>query len=178
MSGGRPGYCALGGGFDFMTNEELLVANAVAFWNLALSRVDKLFLNLTPKELDQPVAPGKNRLIYLWGHLAAVNDSLLPLMGLGQRLHPELDEVFITAPDRTAVKEISAEDLKKAWTEINAKLNSEFSKMTAGDWLHKHTTVSDADFVKEPLRNRMAILLTRTAHLAYHMGQAALIDKQ
>jgi DinB family protein len=161
-----------------MTNEELLVANAVAFWNLALARVDKLFLNLTPKELEQPVAPGKNRLIYIWGHLAAVNDSLLSLMGLGQRLHPELDEVFITAPDRTAVKEISVDEVKKAWSEINARLNAEFAKMTVADWLHKHTAVSDADFAKEPLRNRMAILLTRTAHMAYHMGQAALISKQ
>jgi DinB superfamily len=161
-----------------MTNEELLVANAVAFWNLALARVDKLFMNLTPKELDQPVAPGKNRLIYLWGHLAAVNDSLISLMGLGQRLHPELDEVFITAPDRTAVNEMSAEDVKKAWTEINARLNAEFSKMTAADWLHKHSAVSDADFAKEPLRNRLAILLTRTAHMAYHMGQATLVSKQ
>jgi len=161
-----------------MTNEELLVANAVSFWNLALARVDKLFLNLTPKELDHAVAPGKNRLIYLWGHLAAVNDSMISLMGLGQRLHPELDEVFITAPDRTAVKEMSAEEVKKAWTEINAKLNAEFAKMTPADWLHKHTAVSDADYAKEPLRNRLAILLTRTAHMAYHMGQAALIEKQ
>jgi DinB superfamily len=161
-----------------MTHEELLVANALAFWNLAISRADKLFLNLTEKELDRAVAPGKNRLIYIWGHLAAVNDSLFSLMGIGQRLHPELDEVFITAPDRTAVNEISAADVKKAWTEINAKLSSEFAKMTPADWLHKHTAVSDADFVKEPLRNRMAILLTRTAHMAYHMGQAALIEKQ
>ena len=160
-----------------MTNEELLVANAMAFWNLALARVDKLFLNLTPKELEHPVAPGKNRLIYIWGHLAAVNDSMISLMGLGQRLHPELDEVFITAPDRTALKEIPVEEVKKDWAEINAKLNSEFAKMTAADWLHKHKAVSDADFAKEPLRNRLAILLTRTAHMAYHMGQAALLEK-
>jgi hypothetical protein len=161
-----------------MTNEELLVATAVNFWNSGLSRADKLFLNLSPKELDQAVAPGKNRVIYIWGHLAAVHDAMLPLMGLGQRLHPELDEVFITAPDRTAVKEISAADVKKAWTEINAKLASEFAKMKPADWLHKHTAVSDADFAKEPLRNRLAILLSRTGHLGYHLGQAVLATKQ
>jgi hypothetical protein len=160
-----------------MSNEELLVATAVNFWHSGLSRADKLFLNLSPKELEQPVAPGRNRLIYLWGHLAAVHDSMISLMGLGQRLHPELDEVFITAPDRTAVKEISADEVKKAWTEINAKLSSEFAKMKPADWLHKHTAVSDADFAKEPLRNRLAILLSRTGHLGYHLGQAALAPK-
>ncbi len=157
-----------------MTNDELLVATAVNFWNSALSRADKLFLNASEKELDHPIAPGKNRLLYLWGHLTAVNDSMISLMELGQRLHPEFDEVFITAPDRTAVKEIPAEDVKKAWTEINAKLNSEFAKMKPADWLHKHTAVSDTDFAKEPLRNRLAILLSRTGHLGYHLGQAVL----
>lgn len=161
-----------------MSNEELLVATAINFWNSGLSRADKLFLNLSPKELDQAVAPGKNRLIYLWGHLAAVHDSMISLMGLGQRLHPELDEVFITAPDRTAVKEISLDEVKKAWTEINAKLASEFAKMKPADWLHKHTAVSDADFAKDPLRNRLAILLSRTGHLGYHLGQAVLAPKQ
>jgi hypothetical protein len=161
-----------------MSNEDLLVATAINFWNSGLSRADKLFLKLSPKELDQSVAPGKNRLIYLLGHLAAVHDAMIPLMGLGARLHPELDEVFITAPDRTAVKEFSPEEVKTAWTDINAKLASEFAKMKPADWLHKHTAVSDADFAKDPLRNRLAILLSRTGHLGYHLGQAVLATKQ
>jgi DinB superfamily len=160
-----------------MTNDELLVATAVNFWNSGLSRADKIFLNASPKELEQPVGPGKNRLFYLWGHLAAVNDSMISLMGFGPRLHPELDEVFITAPDRTAVNEPSPEEVKRVWTEINARLASEFAKMKPADWLHKHTAVSDADFAKEPLRNRLAILLSRTGHLGYHLGQAALVSK-
>jgi len=44
-------------------------------------RADKLFGALSPGELEHEVAPGKNRLIYLWGHLAAVNDALFPLLG-------------------------------------------------------------------------------------------------
>ena len=35
--------------------------------------------------------------------------------------------------------------------------------------------VSEEDFEREPHRNRFGVLLGRTAHLAYHMGQAALV---
>jgi hypothetical protein len=34
------------------------------------------------------------------GHLTAVHDRLFPMLGLGQRLHPELDEDFLVNPDR------------------------------------------------------------------------------
>lgn len=160
-----------------MTNEELLAATAVNLWKLSLSRIDKLFSNLSAKELEQEVAPGKNRPIYLWGHLTAVNDAMLPLLGLGPRLHPELDAAFVTAPDKTAVNPPSNEAVRHAWQEVNAKLAEGFDKMSPADWLKRHNAVSDEDFAKEPLRNRLAILLSRTSHLAYHYGQAALISK-
>jgi hypothetical protein len=34
--------------------------------------------------------------------------------------------------------------------------------------------VSEEDFEREPHRNRFTVLLGRTAHLAYHVGQATL----
>jgi hypothetical protein len=158
-----------------MTNEELLAATAVNLWNLGISRANKLFLQATPKELEHAVAPGKNRLIYIWGHLAAVNDAMLPLMNLGARLHPELDDVFITAPDRTAVKEFTPAEVKKMWIEINEKLSAEIAKLTPAEWLKRHNAVSEEDFKKEPTRNRMAILLSRAGHIGYHLGQAMLL---
>jgi hypothetical protein len=33
------------------------------------------------------------------------------------------------------------------------------------------------DFLKNPLRNRLAVLMNRTGHLSYHLGQAALAPK-
>ena len=41
----------------------------------------------------------------------------------------------------------------------------------------KHTAVSDEDFAANPLRNRLSVLLSRTRHLAYHIGQIALAPK-
>ena len=38
------------------------------------------------------------------------------------------------------------------------------------------TSVSEADFAREPHRNRYNVLLNRMGHLAEHMGQAVLVE--
>jgi hypothetical protein len=156
-----------------MTNEQLLVATALAAWKLNIERAEKLFFNLPGEKLQVEIAPGKNRLIYLWGHLTAVHDRMITALSLGERVRPEFDAVFISAPDKTSTLP-SAQEIKQAWDEVNARLLKGFDSLTPADWLKKHSTVSDEDFAKEPLRNRYAILLSRTSHLAYHLGQAVL----
>jgi hypothetical protein len=157
-----------------MTPEQSIVASAVHSWKLNLERADKLFSSLSEEQLLTEIAPGKNRLIYLWGHLIAVHDAMLPLLGLGQRLHQELDAAFLTGADKSVAELPSAAELKHHWDEVNSALLTGFSNFTAGDWAQKHTVVSEADFAANPLRNRLAILLSRTSHVAYHLGQAVL----
>ena len=43
--------------------------------------------------------------------------------------------------------------------------------LSAEEWLKKHEAVSAQDFAKEPLRNRLSVLLSRTAHVQFHTGQ-------
>lgn len=157
-----------------MTIEKSLVDSALRGWKANVERADKLFAGLSPAQLEQEVAPGKNRLIYLWGHLAAVNDALLPLLGIGERLHPEFDGMFISNPDKSVPLTVSAQSLKASWQEIHQKLWEGFSKFSAADWGRRHTAVSEEDFEREPHRNRFTVLLGRTTHLAYHLGQAML----
>jgi len=157
-----------------MTTEKSLIDSALRGWKSNVESADKLFVGLSPEQLEHEVAPGKNRLIYLWGHLAAVNDALLPLLGIGERLHPELDGMFISNPDKSVPLTVSEQSLKAAWQEINRKLYEGFSKFSASDWTKRHTAVSEKDFEREPHRNRFTVLLGRTAHLAYHVGQATL----
>ncbi len=102
---------------------------------------------------------------------------MLPLLGIGRRLHPEFDAAFISNPDKTQVEIPSVELVRKAWREVNRGLFEGFANLSAADWLKKHGAVSEDDFAKEPLRNRLAILLSRTNHLAYHLGQTALRPK-
>jgi hypothetical protein len=159
------------------SNEELLLSGALSAWTTNVERADKLFFSLTPEQLGKEIATGKNRLIYLWGHLTAVHDLMLPLLGLGPRLHAELDEPFLTRADKVVANLPSADVIKKDWNEVNGKLREGFAKLSAADWLQKHASVSAEDFAKEPHRNRFAVLLSRTNHLCYHLGQAAIRDK-
>jgi DinB superfamily len=160
-----------------MKPEEALVTSTLNSWKNWIERADKSFSPLTEDQMQKEVAPGKNRLIYLVGHLTAVHDRMLPLLDLGPRLHPELDTPFLSNPDRATAELPKAEEIKKSWQEVNSKLLAGFEKLSPTEWLQKHTSVSEEDFAKDPSRNRFAILQSRTSHLAFHLGQVALIPK-
>lgn len=160
-----------------MTPEQALVTSTLNSWKSAIERADKLFLPLTEAQLQKEVAPGKNRLIYLWGHLTAVHDRMLPLLDLGPRLHPELDGPFLSNPDRAVADTPTGEEVKGFWKEVNSQLLAGMESFSPSEWLMRHTSVSEEDFAKDPSRNRFAIFLSRTCHVTFHLGQTALISK-
>jgi uncharacterized damage-inducible protein DinB len=96
------------------------------------------------------------------------------ILGLEQRLHPELDAIFISHPDKTAAQFPSARELKPYWDKVNAKLHAQFASLSAEEWLQPHYAMSEEDYAKDPTRNRLAVLLSRTNHLSYHLGQVTL----
>src|SRR5271157_705736 len=105
-------------------SEQALVTSALNSWNSTIERADKLFSPLNDEQLQKEVAPGKNRLIYLWGHLTAVHDRMLPLLSLGERLRPEFDALFLTNPDKAMPNLPAAEEIRKSWDEVNRKLSA------------------------------------------------------
>jgi len=157
-----------------MENEGSYVALALKVWKAQIERAGKLFGSLSSEEVLREIAPGRNRLFYLWGHLTAIHDAMLPLLGLGERLHPEFDAAFVSNPDKSQAGIPSHEQVRRAWNVVNARLWEGFEKMSWSDWLGRHTAVSEEDFAKDASRNRFAILLSRTNHLSYHLGQAVL----
>jgi DinB superfamily len=159
-----------------MTSQQLSVTVAINSWRLVVERADKVFSSFTEHELLKEVAPGKNRLIYLWGHLTAVHDAMFSILGLGPRLHPELDVIFVSNPDKTA-QVPSADALKKYWDEVNGKLLSLFASLSPDEWLLPHRAMSEEDYAKDPTRNRLAVLLSRTNHMSFHLGQVILAPK-
>jgi hypothetical protein len=103
---------------------------------------------------------------------------MLPLLGLGERLYPQLDEPFLSQPDK-AVKDIpSPKELREFWYNTNGALAAGFRDLTPDQWFQKHTQITDEDFVKEPHRNKLSVLLSRTSHLASHYGQILLAKKK
>src|SRR5260370_17358254 len=75
----------------FMTNEEMFLAVGLNGWKGNIERADKMFSGLSEEELLKEVAPGKNRMIYLWGYLTVTHDAMLPLLGFLRRFFPQFD---------------------------------------------------------------------------------------
>ncbi|HEY9125898.1 MAG TPA: DinB family protein, partial [Acidobacteriaceae bacterium] len=142
-------------------DSHIFVTTALHSWNQWLGRADKAFSSISDEQMLAEIAPGKNRIAYIFGHLIAVNDAILPQLGLGVSSFPHLRKIFIEQPDRAAELP-SITELREAWRSINQALARHFAELTPEQWLEPHTTVSAEDFAKEPHRNRLGILLGRT----------------
>ncbi len=142
-----------------------------------IKRTTKMLDDMSDEQLAQEIAPAKNTGHYLLGHLIAVHDNMLPLMGLGESLYPELIEVFLKNPDKSGLEKPSIAQLRQQWTEVHDVLLAKLESLTIEQLLERHTSVSEEDFAKEPHRNKLNVLLSRTSHLAYHVGQLALLKK-
>ena len=158
--------------------KELIIKMALNNWNDQLNRAGKLFDSLTDAELEQPVAPKRNTGRYLLGHLTAVHDALFPLLGLGDKLYPELEKPFIANPESAQLPAPDLQQLRKYWNSVNEALSSKFNALTSEEWLDRHNAVTPEDFIKEPHRNRLNVLLSRTSHLSYHRGQLVFLQKK
>ena len=158
-----------------MDNRDLFVKVVLDLWQAQLSATNQVLHKLTDEQLDHEIAPGRNRGIYLLGHLTAVHDLMLPLLRFEEALHPDLKPVFVDAPDKAVSPIPPAAQLREQWTEVNEKLFAHFTALSADDWFTRHASVSEEDFVKEPHRNRLNVLLGRIAHLSNHRGQLVLL---
>jgi uncharacterized damage-inducible protein DinB len=154
---------------------QLIVKMAVDAWQTQNTRVDKLLTTLSDEQLANEIAPGKNTGTYLLGHLIAVNDNLFPLFGFGERSYPHLDDIFLKSPDKSGKVFPSITELKKYWNDVNSKLLQHINKLSPEAWLTRHSSVSEEDFAKEPHRNKLNVLLNRTSHQSYHLGQMMLL---
>lgn len=155
----------------------IMVKMVMDAWHSKIDAASNLWDALTDEELHSEVAPGRNRGIYLLGHLIAVHDHMLPLLGFGEQAYPQLTEIYITNADRAKTDTATTAELRQLWKNVNATLVHHFDKMSSDDWFTKHTAVSAEDFAKEPHRNKLNIIINRTNHLSYHTGQIALLKK-
>ncbi|MEO5943023.1 MAG: DinB family protein [Ferruginibacter sp.] len=158
-----------------MTTTDLTLKLVFDRWYASIKSCDTLLANLTDEILQKEIAPGKNRGIYLLGHLIAVHDDMLILLDMGEKLYPELNEPFIKLADSVSTPMPSIADLRAYWAKQNDVLKQKFENLKSEEWFEKHTAVSEEDFAKEPSRNKLNIIITRTSHLQYHIGQLVLL---
>ena len=158
-----------------MPHIETAIKMTLDRWYGSVASLDKVLSVLTDEQLLKETAPGKNRGIYLLGHLVAVHDDMLVLLEMGEKQHPELTEPFIKLADKVATELPTVAELRDFWTRQNQLLREKFDQLTPEQWFEKHTAVSAEDFAKQTYRNKLNIIISRTSHLEYHTGQIALL---
>jgi hypothetical protein len=90
-----------------------------------------------------------------------------------------MDASFVSNPDRAIGDLPPLADLKSRWENVNGHLLVPMQQdVSPSWWAQRHTSVSEADFQINPTRNRLSILLNRTNHLSYHLGQIVLAPKR
>lgn len=159
-----------------MTNNNEIVAKiALQGWDGQIARAAKLLNELTDDQLSHDIAPGKNSGTYLIGHLLVVHDMLNDILGLGKRSHPELDDAFLKNPDKSGLEMPPITTLRDYWKIVHAHLAQSLHELPPDALFTRHNSISDEDFVKEPHRNKLSVVLSRTTHAAYHLGQLQLL---
>jgi hypothetical protein len=157
------------------TTTDTMVKMVIDRWNASIKNWDTLLHSLTDEQLQKEIAPGRNRGVYLLGHLIAVHDEMMILLDMGQKLYPELHEVFIKSADKATAQIPSTSELRSFWARQCEVFGQKFDRLKPQEWFEKHTAVSAEGFAKEPHRNKLNIIITRTSHLQYHIGQLVLL---
>lgn len=158
-----------------MAQTELFIKLVLDRWYGSIKNFDSIVSNISDEALQKQVAPGKNRGIYLLGHLIAVHDDMLVLLDMGSRQYPQLQQAFLKEADNAEAQMPSVAELKSIWATQCEELKQKFDSLQPDAWFEKHTAVTAEDFVKEPHRNKLNIIITRTSHLQYHSGQVVLL---
>jgi len=158
-----------------MDTQQIAVKIVLDRWFGLINNFEKTINSLTDDQLQKEVAPGKNRGIYLLGHMTAAHDDMFRVLALGDKLHPELLETFIMTADKAITEMPDAQELRTKWNNVNIALTEKINSLQPADWFAKHATISEEDFANEPHRNKLNVMMTRAGHLAYHDGQMALL---
>lgn len=157
---------------------DLFVKMVLDQWFVHVKRAHEVFSELSDDQLMKETSPGRNRGIYLLGHLTCVHDKMNEFLDFGPIMHPELFPAFYSTPDRSVADLPSIADLRKAWNEINTFLEGKMNALTAEQWFERHTAVSAENFTNEPHRNKLNLVINRTNHLASHSGQLLYLRRQ
>ena len=157
------------------TQQTLFIKMVIAEWDKQNNNFNRLLSSLSDEQLSKEIAPGKNTGIYLVGHLIAISDAMLPLLAFGEKLFPHLENIFITSPDKSGLEMPSVAELKDYLKTVNAKLSEHIRATAPADWFKRHMAVPEEDFAKEPHRNKLNIIINRSDHMSYHLGQLVLL---
>lgn len=156
-------------------SQNLLITTSIRNWDEQNKRLSSLVNTLNDDQLENQIAPGRNSGTYLLGHLAAINYNMIILFGLGENPHSDLDTIFLVNADRAITHNYTTDGLKKLVFNSIYLFEEKSKALTEEDWFDRHMNVSTEEFQLQPHRNKINVLIDRTLHLAYHLGQLSLL---
>src|SRR5215218_9862212 len=112
-----------------MTQQDIFIKMVLDAWHTHIKRADDLFNSLSDEQLLKEIAPGRNRGIYLLGHLAAVHDKMLPVLGFGNPINLEFYRIFVERPDKAITELPSILDLRLYSHEVNKTLAGHLNQL-------------------------------------------------
>src|SRR5689334_6450271 len=101
-----------------MTTNQVMVKMVFDRWNSLIKAFNTALETITDEQLNHEISPGRNRGIYLLGHLTAVHDDMIRLLDFGNKLYPEFEEPFIRSADKVVSDLPAAKELRTAWYKV------------------------------------------------------------
>lgn len=156
-------------------DREFAVRSQLDVWRGQNERLSSLLFELSDEELAREVSPGRNTGTYILGHLAAVSDGMLPVLGFGDRLFPTLEESFLAEPQHAELARPAAGEVRRVWADLTGVLDENFRRFDANDWFEKGNSPVEDELETTPLNSRLNVLIIGTDHLACHLSQLRLL---
>ena len=85
-----------------MNHKEITVKMILSGWENGQDRIKKALSVLSDENMDLEIAPGRNKVSWIIGHLSAVNDSLFSILALGEKINEDYYNYF--AKDDSSIK--------------------------------------------------------------------------
>lgn len=158
-----------------MEKTDFFISQFIDQWENKIIETTELFGSLGAGNSMLRLAPCKNRVIYLLGHLLVVHDRMFEILEIDERKFDSYDDLFLT-PQHASNIYPDYDLMLVQWKSLNDSLTFRLKQFTSDDWLAKHRFVSEDDFSKNKKRNKFSVLLSRNAHLFHHAGQLSLVQ--
>lgn len=152
-----------------------MIEQLLEVWENKIKETTEIFELLGERRAMKPVAPGKNRLIYLLGHLLVIHDGIFETLEVGKRRYTHYDDLFLT-PQHPANVYPPYGLLLQQWIALNETLIFQLRYISPDEWLSKQHYISEMDFILQPNKNKFYGFQCLTGHLFHHLGQLALIE--
>ncbi|MFA6083570.1 DinB family protein [Mucilaginibacter sp.] len=155
----------------------LVINQVINYWESSNKTITEFYNKHADEVYAKEVAPGRNRATYLLAHIIAINDSMMLLFGLGNKLFPELTPLA-DQPEKAVDFTLDIQKLRGQWDTLNKTLGGYFHEMSTDLWLDRHNSVTPEDFAKDATRNKLNVLINRTGHQNHHRGQLMFLNER